>query len=160
MEQTTIVAFCLFLFYITTCPQVHSAISSDHRHRLGQGQHHHDRSVKLFVFGDSYADTGNSGKFATGSWKAPYGITFPGKPAGRFSDGRVLTDYIGSFILNLYRFFHPMHSLINLKIIMVRIYLVDKIQSRFMILTHSKFLWQYISLGIDIRNDIYNTLTC
>ncbi|KAK9911997.1 hypothetical protein M0R45_035873 [Rubus argutus] len=98
MEQTTIVAFCLFLFYITTCPQVHSAISSDHRHRLGQGQHHHDRSVKLFVFGDSYADTGNSGKVATGSWKAPYGITFPGKPAGRFSDGRVLTDYIASFL--------------------------------------------------------------
>ena len=51
-------------------------------------------SVKLFVFGDSYADTGNWEKFAA-SWKEPYGFTFPGKPAGRFSDDRVLTDYIG-----------------------------------------------------------------
>ncbi|GAV75292.1 Lipase_GDSL domain-containing protein, partial [Cephalotus follicularis] len=52
---------------------------------------------KLFVFGDSYVDTGNWGKFAN-SWKEPYGITFPGKPVGRFSDGRVLTDYIASFL--------------------------------------------------------------
>ncbi|KAK4272755.1 hypothetical protein QN277_021265 [Acacia crassicarpa] len=51
--------------------------------------------TKLFVFGDSYADTGNvrrdDGKSA---WKQPYGITFPGKPAGRYSDGRVLPDFI------------------------------------------------------------------
>lgn len=33
-----------------------------------------------------------------GSWKEPYGITFPGRPDGRFSDGRVLTDYIASFL--------------------------------------------------------------
>ncbi|KAM6600602.1 hypothetical protein CsatA_020211 [Cannabis sativa] len=39
--------------------------------------------VKLFVFGDSYADTGNSRKHTAVSWKPPYGITFPGKPAGR-----------------------------------------------------------------------------
>ncbi|XP_039685791.1 GDSL esterase/lipase At5g03610 isoform X2 [Medicago truncatula] len=52
-------------------------------------------SVKLFVFGDSYADTGNF--MGSPSYKQPYGITFPGKPAGRFSDGRVLTDYIGVF---------------------------------------------------------------
>ncbi|KAL9388401.1 hypothetical protein Peur_017006 [Populus x canadensis] len=59
--------------------------------------HHDNGSVKLFVFGDSYADTGNWEKFAA-SWKEPYGFTFPGKPAGRFSDGRVLTDYIASFL--------------------------------------------------------------
>lgn len=51
---------------------------------------------KLFVFGDSYADTGNNRKGLASSWKFPYGITFPGKPAGRFSDGRVSTDYIGT----------------------------------------------------------------
>ena len=58
---------------------------------------HHVRGegfTKLFVFGDSYVDTGNSGRQAT-SWKKPYGITFPGKPSGRYSDGRVFTDYIG-----------------------------------------------------------------
>ncbi|XP_042476913.1 GDSL esterase/lipase At5g03610-like isoform X2 [Macadamia integrifolia] len=53
---------------------------------------------KMFVFGDSYADTGNIGKSVSSSWKPPYGITFPGKPAGRFSDGRVLTDYLASFM--------------------------------------------------------------
>lgn len=56
-----------------------------------QGSH-----VKLFVFGDSYVDTGNTPKAFSKAWKSPYGITYPGKPAGRFSDGRVLTDYIGS----------------------------------------------------------------
>uniref|UniRef100_A0A803NW21 Uncharacterized protein n=1 Tax=Cannabis sativa TaxID=3483 RepID=A0A803NW21_CANSA len=42
--------------------------------------------VKLFVFGDSYADTGNSRKHTAVSWKPPYGITFPGKPAGSEND--------------------------------------------------------------------------
>nr|GMD46231.1 GDSL esterase/lipase At5g03610-like [Ipomoea batatas] len=55
------------------------------------------RPNKLFVFGDSYADTGNSRKVAF-SWMEPYGITFPGKPSGRFSDGRVLTDFIAEFL--------------------------------------------------------------
>ncbi|GER29086.1 GDSL esterase/lipase [Striga asiatica] len=53
---------------------------------------------KLFVFGDSYADTGNIRKSLGSSWKEPYGFTFPGKPAGRFSDGRVLTDYLAKFL--------------------------------------------------------------
>ncbi|XP_068490875.1 GDSL esterase/lipase At5g03610-like isoform X2 [Phaseolus vulgaris] len=52
--------------------------------------------VKLFVFGDSYVDTGNSVNSI--SYKPPSGITFPGTPAGRFSDGCVLTDYIASYL--------------------------------------------------------------
>lgn len=55
---------------------------------------------KLFVFGDSYSDTGNTGIAASRSWKPPYGMTFPGKPCGRFSNGRVLTDYVGQFLLS------------------------------------------------------------
>ncbi|KAK7284881.1 hypothetical protein RJT34_19635 [Clitoria ternatea] len=55
-------------------------------------------TTKMFVFGDSYADTGNIKKGISNSWKDPYGITFPGKPAGRFSDGRVLTDYIARYL--------------------------------------------------------------
>ncbi|CAL0321257.1 unnamed protein product [Lupinus luteus] len=51
---------------------------------------------KLFVFGDSYVDTGNF--LNSGSYKPPSGVTYPGTPAGRFSDGRVLTDYIASFL--------------------------------------------------------------
>ncbi|XP_078158738.1 GDSL esterase/lipase At5g03610-like [Carex rostrata] len=54
---------------------------------------------KLFVFGDSFADTGNLGNLGrefTHCWYDPYGITFPGKPTGRFSNGRVLTDFVAS----------------------------------------------------------------
>jgi len=62
-------------------------------------KHHHHKGIsKLFVFGDSYADTGNIKRGLAKSWKNPYGITFPGKPAGRFSDGRVFTDYIGTCV--------------------------------------------------------------
>ncbi|XP_059597882.1 GDSL esterase/lipase At5g03610 [Vitis vinifera] len=55
-----------------------------------------DRSIKLFVFGGSYVDTGNRDSTAR-SWKEPYGITDPGRPAGHFSDGQVFTEYIGVF---------------------------------------------------------------
>ncbi|XP_028752473.1 GDSL esterase/lipase At5g03610 [Neltuma alba] len=55
--------------------------------------------TKLFVFGDSYVDTGNFGRDrVASSWKQPYGITFPGEPAGRFSDGRVLTDFLAKYL--------------------------------------------------------------
>lgn len=54
---------------------------------------------QLWVFGDSYADTGNLGNLGrelTHAWYYPYGITFPRHPTGRFSDGRVLTDFVGT----------------------------------------------------------------
>ncbi|KAF8018576.1 hypothetical protein BT93_H3457 [Corymbia citriodora subsp. variegata] len=79
--------------------------SSDDHHQ----QHQHDahsldypegplyplKPTKLFVFGDSYADTGNLDKAEGRSWKVPYGKTFPGCPAGRFSDGLIFTDFLG-----------------------------------------------------------------
>ncbi|XP_071687011.1 GDSL esterase/lipase At5g03610-like [Rutidosis leptorrhynchoides] len=61
-------------------------------------RHNQNHNLKLFVFGDSYADTGNWPKSYGGSWHEPYGITFPGSPSGRFSDGRVLTDYIAGIL--------------------------------------------------------------
>ena len=76
---------------------VHAASPhNDRRHHHNKKQRYGFRPTKLFVFGDSYADTGNVQKSVGSSWKEPYGITFPGKPAGRFSDGRVLTDYVGN----------------------------------------------------------------
>ncbi|KAJ1288992.1 hypothetical protein BS78_02G131600 [Paspalum vaginatum] len=54
---------------------------------------------QLWVFGDSYADTGNLGDLGrelTHAWYDPYGASFPGRPTGRFSDGRVFTDFIAS----------------------------------------------------------------
>ncbi|KAL5733668.1 hypothetical protein ACOSQ2_033360 [Xanthoceras sorbifolium] len=85
MEKQTHFLFFFLLFVCLTMSTVDAV----------KGWHHHG-SVKLFVFGDSYVDTGNLGTFAA-SWKEPYGINFPGKPSGRFSDGRVLTDYVASF---------------------------------------------------------------
>ncbi|XAR69729.1 hypothetical protein NMG60_11001433 [Bertholletia excelsa] len=87
------VALCFFLFSL-----------AGNRRVQGSHHHHHHRGVygfhptKLFVFGDSYADTGNNRKSLANSWKFPYGITFPGKPAGRFSDGRVLTDFVAKYL--------------------------------------------------------------
>uniref|UniRef100_A0A0D9XGY4 SGNH hydrolase-type esterase domain-containing protein n=1 Tax=Leersia perrieri TaxID=77586 RepID=A0A0D9XGY4_9ORYZ len=55
----------------------------------------------LWVFGDSYADTGNLGNLGrdlTHAWYYPYGLTFPRRPTGRFSDGRVLTDFLASAV--------------------------------------------------------------
>uniref|UniRef100_J3N097 GDSL esterase/lipase n=1 Tax=Oryza brachyantha TaxID=4533 RepID=J3N097_ORYBR len=55
------------------------------------------RQQQLWVFGDSYADTGNLGNLGrelTHAWYDPYGRTFPRHPTGRFSDGRVLTDFV------------------------------------------------------------------
>ena len=87
-----IVFWLLFTVLLSFVAETH-AVKGSHRHHHG--------STKLFVFGDSYADTGNSRNLFSSSWKEPYGITFPGKPTGRFSDGRVLTDYIGALSLSL-----------------------------------------------------------
>ena len=52
----------------------------------------------LFVFGDSYLDTGNENKSKGFNlpWLPPYGKSYPGTPNGRFSDGRVFTDIFGT----------------------------------------------------------------
>ncbi|KAG0583021.1 hypothetical protein KC19_3G102800 [Ceratodon purpureus] len=42
----------------------------------------------IYIFGDSYLDTGN-----IPATVVPYGSNWPGYPAGRWSDGRGLTDY-------------------------------------------------------------------
>jgi hypothetical protein len=52
----------------------------------------------FFVFGDSYADTGNlpkSGLYVGSSWLYPYGMTWPHYPDGRFCDGKMQTDFYG-----------------------------------------------------------------
>ncbi|KAG6550506.1 hypothetical protein Mapa_007980 [Marchantia paleacea] len=54
----------------------------------------------FFVFGDSYADTGNAPPIAS-SWRFPYGLSWPGQPTGRFSNGIVKTDVLASEALCL-----------------------------------------------------------
>ncbi|KAI3883492.1 hypothetical protein MKX03_028029 [Papaver bracteatum] len=66
---------------------------------LVQNRSSHGRSLsKLFLFGDSYLDTGNNKKFTVESWKFPFGMTLPGIPTGRYSDGLVFTDFLASFM--------------------------------------------------------------
>ncbi|MCO5586405.1 hypothetical protein L7F22_040345 [Adiantum nelumboides] len=56
----------------------------------------------LFVFGNSLSDTGNgvlSGNaLFTRASQSPYGQTFPGRPTGRFSDGRLLVDFLAEYV--------------------------------------------------------------
>lgn len=54
----------------------------------------------LFNFGDSTSDSGGihaTFPRLTPSEFKPYGDTYPGKPWNKFSDGRLLIDFIGEF---------------------------------------------------------------
>lgn len=62
----------------------------------------------MLVFGDSSVDPGNNNRLATttkGNF-LPYGKNFfNGRPTGRFTDGRLATDFIGkSFVTYLYAY--------------------------------------------------------
>lgn len=59
------------------------------------------RPRALFVFGDSYADTGNHSPYVpilNRPWKSPYGSTWPGDGTGRYSDGKVFTDFFAEYL--------------------------------------------------------------
>jgi len=45
----------------------------------------------LYAFGDSFVTSGNGGYMGR-----PYGMTWPGYPVGRASDGRNQFDYLGT----------------------------------------------------------------
>lgn len=63
------------------------------------------RTPALFVFGDSIVDPGNNNAIITTVRCnfAPYGQDFPGHNAtGRFSNGKVPGDILGTFVLFLF----------------------------------------------------------
>ena len=59
----------------------------------------------VFLFGDSYGDTGNNyfiGTTSTGNF-LPYGRDFKDHiPTGTISNGKLMSDYFGSFAIPLY----------------------------------------------------------
>ncbi|CAI0419288.1 unnamed protein product [Linum tenue] len=61
--------------------------------------------VAFFIFGDSFLDAGNNNYINTTTLDQanfpPYGRTFFNFPTGRFSDGRLLPDFIGPFYAKL-----------------------------------------------------------
>ncbi|XP_047964955.1 GDSL esterase/lipase At5g08460-like [Salvia hispanica] len=55
----------------------------------------------MYVFGDSLTDAGNNKYFIDSIAKAdhlPYGIDFSGGPTGRFSNGKILVDFIAEMV--------------------------------------------------------------
>lgn len=60
----------------------------------------------LFQFGASLFDTGNAviafPRQAFQPTRPPYGFTFPGYPAHRFSDGKLIIDYLGKISSELH----------------------------------------------------------
>nr|GEZ75500.1 GDSL esterase/lipase 1-like [Tanacetum cinerariifolium] len=59
------------------------------------------KHVALFVFGDSLYDPGNNNYInTTADFRAnfwPYGVSYFSPPGGRFSDGRLIPDFIAEF---------------------------------------------------------------
>ncbi|KAI4355372.1 hypothetical protein L6164_004153 [Bauhinia variegata] len=59
------------------------------------------KTVAFFIFGDSFLDAGNNNYINTTAldqanfW--PYGETFFKFPTGRFSDGRLISDFIAEY---------------------------------------------------------------
>ncbi|KAI3773265.1 hypothetical protein L1987_47790 [Smallanthus sonchifolius] len=62
---------------------------------------HFNKHSALFVFGDSLVDSGNNNyintttDFQANFW--PYGISYFNPPSGRFSDGRLIHDFIAEY---------------------------------------------------------------
>ncbi|KAJ3680105.1 hypothetical protein LUZ60_016383 [Juncus effusus] len=65
--------------------------------QLGDGCFTH-----IFSFGDSHTDTGNKLQALGDKYHymryLPYGETYFGHPTGRFSDGRIIVDFLGESI--------------------------------------------------------------
>eukprot|EP00250_Pteridium_aquilinum_P021826 c25237_g1_i1 orf=399-1541(+) len=89
-------SFFFFLFVNTLSAAAAAVISS----------RHDDDVPAIFVFGDSLSDTGNAAFLkglsnSSGGYhitEQPYGETFPGWPTGRYSDGRVIIDFLASYL--------------------------------------------------------------
>jgi hypothetical protein len=65
-----------------------------------------EKHASLFIFGDSFFDAGNNNYInKIAAFQAnfvPYGETFFKYPTGRFSDGRLISDFIGKIDIYCY----------------------------------------------------------
>lgn len=61
----------------------------------------HCKFPAIFSFGDSNADSGGL-SLMFGPVSPPYGSTFFARPEGRFSDGRLIIDFMGTQVLPLF----------------------------------------------------------
>ncbi|KAK7841648.1 GDSL esterase/lipase 1-like [Quercus suber] len=83
--------FCFLVLFVVFLTPTHS-----HGHICLPKQH-----VALFIFGDSIFDAGNNDYINTTTDNlanyGPYGETFFNYPTGRFSNGRLIPDFIAEF---------------------------------------------------------------
>nr|XP_043637054.1 GDSL esterase/lipase 5-like [Erigeron canadensis] len=85
----------LFSSWIVVCRSIE--VESHHHHK----HNNKNKNAALFVFGDSYFDPGNNNYINTSTLDQsnfpPYGETYFGFPTGRFSDGRIIPDFISEY---------------------------------------------------------------
>ncbi|XP_021833180.1 GDSL esterase/lipase 1-like [Prunus avium] len=86
----------LQIYILAFCASLLLASSSSHGH-----SRQHKKHEAMFIFGDSVFDVGNNNYMnSTTSFQAiffPYGETFFSYPTGRFSDGRLIPDFIAEY---------------------------------------------------------------
>jgi len=77
-----------------------SSVTQGNGRQITKQKHSNNSIPAAFVFGDSTVDPGNNNYVNTifRSNFPPYGLDFPHQtPTGRFTDGRLTTDFIGNF---------------------------------------------------------------
>jgi hypothetical protein len=92
----------IVLFLLLAAGGAHCRRHPDHRHQDDQ---------MLFVFGDSFVDAGNLAprsekSAASRQWFYPYGSSdsaHHNNPTGRFSDGLVQSDFLGTYEIHASR---------------------------------------------------------
>lgn len=93
MARPSFVSLVFFLHVVLVFPSSTCFGLSKSKH----SKKHHE--VAFFIFGDSYLDAGNNNYINTSTLDQanfrPYGEAYFKFPTGRFSDGRLMSDFIG-----------------------------------------------------------------
>ncbi|KAK9923843.1 hypothetical protein M0R45_032241 [Rubus argutus] len=95
MARTSCVSLVFFLHVVLVFPASTCLGLSKSKH----SKKHHE--VAFFIFGDSYLDAGNNNYINTSTLDQanfrPYGESYFKFPTGRFSDGRLMSDFIAQY---------------------------------------------------------------
>ena len=93
MEKSNFAGTCLFMIFCISLV-IHTKCCDQ------------TKKAALFIFGDSAFDAGNNNYFNTSAQGNyfPYGETFFKYPTGRFSNGRLIPDFIGEVALFIIKY--------------------------------------------------------
>lgn len=98
-SSTTSFQLCALLILISSITVLCQSISSSSLWEEVSCNTNNNNKAALFVFGDSLYDPGNNNFISTTNTDfqanfRPYGESFFTEPTGRFSDGRLIPDFI------------------------------------------------------------------